>query len=323
MIEHERSFEAFGSRVRLLVGPAHDSDLSSLEIAAIEAEAFMRLMQRKLTRFDPDSELSALAADPREECPASPLLAMAARAAVWAAERTDGLVDPTLVAELERAGYATSRVGAASAPLAEAIEAAPARRPARPRADARWRKVSVDLRRGTVRRPPGVRLDTGGTGKGLAADLVFDRLRGYELCADDAGGDLRIGGARPAGRLVEIDHPLTGGLAHGFEVAAGAVATSGLKTRIWRTPEGFAHHLLDPSTGRPAWTGVIQATALADTALLAETIAKQALLSGPERGRELLAPRGGVLVLDDGTVDAIGPLAAAAAEPSPIEAAAA
>jgi FAD:protein FMN transferase len=79
----------------------------------------------------------------------------------------------------------------------------------------------------------------------------------------------------------------------------GAAATSGLDRRVWRRPDGtHAHHLLDPSTGEPAWTGLIAATALAPTALEAEALAKAALLSGPEGARRVLAARGGVLVHD-------------------------
>ena len=82
--------------------------------------------------------------------------------------------------------------------------------------------------------------------------------------------------------------------------------------RIWRRADGgFAHHLLDPATGEPAWTGLVGATALGDTALEAETLSKAALLSGPERARELLADRGGLIVHDGGRVELVGPLAAA------------
>ena len=159
-------------------------------------------------------------------------------------------------------------------------------------------------------RPPGVRIDTGGTGKGLAADLAADRLAGYSTFVVDAGGDLRIGGERPLERLVRIDHPLADEVAHEFMLGQGAVATSGIKTRLWQTEAGFAHHLLDPSTGEPAWTGALQATSLGTTALEAETLAKMAFLSGPEAAAKILAERGGLLVLDDGTVERFGPLAA-------------
>jgi FAD:protein FMN transferase len=64
--------------------------------------------------------------------------------------------------------------------------------------------------------------------------------------------------------------------------------------------------VLDPATGRPAFTGVVQATALAPSALLAEVYAKAALLSGPRRAHGWL-PHGGLLVLDDGTVEIAEP----------------
>jgi thiamine biosynthesis lipoprotein len=162
---------------------------------------------------------------------------------------------------------------------------------------------------GVVNRPPGVRIDTGGIGKGLAADLAAERLGGYSAFVVDAGGDLRLGGEDPVSRLVRIDHPLADDPAHVFTLGRGAVATSGIKTRLWRTEAGFAHHLLDPSTGMPAWTGVIQASSLGATALEAETVAKMAFLSGPEGAREILARQGGLIVLDDGTVERYGRLA--------------
>jgi thiamine biosynthesis lipoprotein len=89
-----------------------------------------------------------------------------------------------------------------------------------------------------VARPPGVRIDPGGTGKGLAADLAADRLAGYSTFCVDAGGDLRLGGERPMERLVRIDHPLRDESALEFNLLSGAVATSGIKTRLWRTDDG-------------------------------------------------------------------------------------
>ena len=111
-------------------------------------------------------------------------------------------------------------------------------------------------------------------------------------------------------RDVHIRHPLSDEIAHRFTVTTGAVATSGLQTRVWHTEHGFAHHLIDPARGAPAWTGVIQATALAPTALEAETLAKTALLRGPHAGLGVLARHGGALILDDGRLLLAGGLAA-------------
>ena len=247
--------------------------------------------------------------------PASPLLRATVRAALWAAQRTAGLVDPTLVGALERAGYAASRAGAPSAPLAEALAAAPERRPAQPHPDAPWRAVGVDDRAGTIARPPGLRLDSGGVGKGLAADLIAHRLGAHERFAVDAAGDVRVGGTRTAARPHEIDvaHPWREEPLGTLRIAAGAVATSGIDARLWTTggdddrDASYAHHLLDPSTDAPAWTGLVAATALAPTALEAETLAKAALLSGPRGTRRWLAEHGGVVVRDDGEPEWIGP----------------
>jgi len=181
--------------------------------------------------------------------------------------------------------------------------------------------VGVDAIAGIVTRPRGVRIDTGGSGKGLAADLAADRLGGYSAFVVDAGGDLRLGGESPPERLVRIDHPLADEPAHEFMLDRGAVATSGIKTRLWRTDTGFGHHLLDPSIGKPAWTGVIQASSLGATALEAETLAKMAFLSGPRGARQVLARHGGLIVLDDGTVELCGSLAHPSDAPTEVVAA--
>jgi thiamine biosynthesis lipoprotein len=304
--EHERSFDLLGSRVRLLVGPPADADGNDARLAALEAEAFLRSFHRRLTRFDPASELSRMNAAAEQTVAASPVLLAAVQAALWAAAGSGGLVDPTLVAELERTGYARSLVGRAPAPLREALAAAPARAPAAASPGRAWRHVTVDFERSEVTRPPGVRLDTGGIGKGLAADLCALRFGSQVSFAVDAGGDIQVGGRAPLPRAVDITHPLGGGVAHTLRITTGAVATSGISNRIWRRADGFAHHLLDPSTGRPAWTGVIQASALAESTVEAETLAKMAFLGGPAGARRVLEPQGGVLVLDDGSVEIVG-----------------
>jgi FAD:protein FMN transferase len=86
-----------------------------------------------------------------------------------------------------------------------------------------------------------------------------------------------------------VESPFDDRLLHAFELAATGVATSRIGRRAWLDEEGApAHHLIDPATGRPAFTGVVQATALAPTALEAEARAKAAVLSGPDSGRAWL-----------------------------------
>jgi len=312
MTEHDVTFDAMGSHVRLLIGEPGPGMAPAPE-AAEQARAFVAEFDAALSRFKPESELCALNSDERERVPASELLRTAVKAGLSAARLSDGLVDPTLVGEIESAGYVASRAGMQGESLATALEGAPARRPARPGPARNWERFAVDDEVATISRPPGLRFDTGGTGKGLAADLIAERLRGYSRFIVDCGGDIRIGGADALVDPYEVfvEHPLSGERAFVLKLGGGAVATSGLNVRIWRDAEGgFSHHLLDPATGRPAWTGLVGATALGDSAVEAETLAKAALLSGPEGGRRVLAERGGMLVHDNGRVEAVGPLAA-------------
>lgn len=313
MSEHDLTFQAMGSHVRLLIGDPGPGMLPAAT-AAEQARRFVEDFDATLSRFKPDSELSRLNADERDRVPASELMRRAVEAGIYAAERSEGLVDPTLVGEIERAGYVASRAGMAGLPLGEALADAPPRRPGRPRPDQRWREFAVDDAAGEVVRPPGLRFDTGGTGKGLAADMVAATLRGYSRFIVDCGGDIRIGGADALVHPYEVfvEHPITGSRAHVLRLGSGGVATSGINVRIWRDADGrFAHHLLDPASGEPAWTGLVGATALGDTALEAETLSKAALLSGPEAGRRILAERGGFLIHDSGRVELVGSLAVA------------
>jgi thiamine biosynthesis lipoprotein len=292
------TFQSMGCEARLVVEGGDQA----------RVRAFLTAFERRLTRFDEASELCALNRSPRTAVAASPLLRRAVRAGLWAAERSGGLVDPTLLGPLRAAGYVRS-YRASGLTLADALREAPARAPAAADPAARWRLVSVDDGAGLVHRPPGVEIDTGGTGKGLAADLAARMLAGADRYAVDCGGDLRIGGPAAPGRPFEVRvrHPLTGEVAHELQMTAGGIATSGLDVRLWRDGDGRpAHHLLDPSTGRPAWTGLVGATALAPTALEAETLAKTALLSGPVRAARVLARHGGLVVREDGDVVPFG-----------------
>src|SRR5204863_9709971 len=134
---------------------------------------------------------------------------------------------------LERVGYATSLEGTVSASLAEALEAAPPRQPARPNRASRWPDIFVDDANGVIVRPRGVRIDTGGTGKGLCADAVAHRLCRYTRVLVDCGGDIAVGGvgAQLEPYEIGIEHPLTGESIGHLRLRRGGVATSGLNVR--------------------------------------------------------------------------------------------
>jgi thiamine biosynthesis lipoprotein len=312
LIETRARFGCFGSTCEAFVigeGPAGDT-----REAVGLARSFLRDWHARFTRFEDDSELSRLNADPRQVVPVSDAMARFAEAVVEAARQTDGLVDATLLGELEVAGYRGDLGPSISLPVV--LEAAPLRRPAGPSPRRNWDRIAVDRSRGTVSRPVGVKLDSGGLAKGLAADLLAAVLGEHACFAINAAGDVRVGGTERIPRRVKVASPFDGATLHTFALTDAGIATSGIGRRSWVGADcAPAHHLLDPATGLPAFTGVVQATALAPTALQAEIRAKAAVLSGPASAPSWLSD-GGVLVFEDGRHRLIEPGAPPQAEVS-------
>lgn len=301
-------FPAFGGEV-------------TVEASGSEAEALLKAaaarvteVSQALTRFDPTSELSRINADRRARVEASPLMIRFVETAIEAAGMTDGLVDPTLLPELESAGYSRSMSGngtdrwtpGIAGAESDAEDGAPG-----PALGDRWGTISVEPGRGTLNRGPGVRLDAGGIGKGLASDLVAELMEDSEVEAwsVDCLGDVRIGGTAGEIRSVTIGSPFPGrDPIETFEIRNAGIATSGTTRRTWTNPDGTtAHHLIDPRTGLPAEGDLVQVTAIAPTAVEAEARAKAALLSGLDQVESWL-PWGGLAVDLDGRVSRFHPV---------------
>lgn len=296
------SFDCFGASCSAYVlgAGAHESAAEALARARRE----LLCWHERFSRFEPASELSRLNRDPRRLVPSSPLMARLAAAVRSAGASSGGLVDGTLLGPLERAGYR----GELERPpkLRDSLLHAPPRRPAAPSAARNWERIEVDFATLMISRPPGVELDSGGLAKGMFADVLAETLASHAGFAINCAGDLAIGGAGAVTRPVHVASPFDAGTLHTFNLTHSGVATSGIGRRSWRSGARPAHHLLDPATGEPAFTGVVQVTALAPSALLAEIRAKAALLSGPRAAPGWL-PDGGVIVLDDGSHEVFEP----------------
>src|SRR5205085_10060541 len=137
-------------------------------------------------------------------------------AVVIAGSLTRGLVDSTLVDQIEAAGYATGLTH--PLPLRLALRLAPARRAAAPSAAQGWRAIEVDMESGTVGRPAGVKLDRGGLAKGLFADILAEQLAAHPSFAINCAGDLRIGGSAGLIRPIKVESPFDGSTLHKFRM---------------------------------------------------------------------------------------------------------
>ncbi len=284
----EDRFRAMGTEISILV-PAEDGD------AAGAARAILGSWDRRFSRFDSTSELSRLnaAAGQARSAALSPDLLDAVETALAAAHATDGLFDPLLGARMAELGYDRTF---------ERLEPGSTATPS-PWVAGRWREIGIDRAARAVHLPAGTALDLGGLAKGMAVDAALSALArtGIRCAAVNAGGDLAVLGLPPglSAWTVAIE-----GLADGpIALTEGALATSSVRHRRWRTDAGERHHLLDPRTGLPAASGLDQVSIVAATCAQAEVAAKAALLLGPDRAPTFLAAHRlhGILVGEDGT----------------------
>jgi thiamine biosynthesis lipoprotein len=294
----ERRGRAMGSDVHVVCGDAPDGvvDWALAEIGRLE---------QCWSRFRPDSELSRLNARAGTWVRVSAPMMLALTCAADLHRATGGRFDPTVHDALVAAGYDRSfELVAADASAAQ---------PLVPVAAPGFDGVEIDTGGACVRVPPGVRLDLGGVGKGLAADLVARGLveRGARSALVGLGGDLSARGeARGGAWSIPVEDPLDPGrVAFGRPLREGALVTSTTRVRAWTRGGRRYHHLVDPSTGEPARSGVAAVVGAAAEAWWAEGIAK-AIVVGGVAAAAALARRNAVhawVFMDDRRVLEVGP----------------
>jgi thiamine biosynthesis lipoprotein len=247
------------------------------------AERWLRDFEARFSRFRDSSELSALNASGGRPFQASSDLFRLVQTALKFARRTGGVFDPTILPQLQAAGYDASfeLLGASDGPsqtLARKYT---------------WQDVQIDAETTTIVLRPSLRLDLGGIGKGWAVDRVAGILG--SPCMVNIGGDLYVAG-KPHDAdqwLVGVEDPFCPDrdLAV-LPVVNQGIATSSTMQRRWGAGAGTSHHLIDPATGRPSQSDAIQVTVIAPTAVEADVHAKVALLLGTRAGAAYLRDQG-------------------------------
>lgn len=290
LLETELMAQAMGGTLQLRV--------ASTAEAAWRAERDLRRVTgridawaRRLTRFSPASDLCRLNAEPgASSVPLRPTIAVVLAHARRMQAMTDDSIDVTMLDER----LAVQDPGSCDRP-----------------ATGRWRLAGRGSRRRLMRHGR-TRFDLDGVAKGWIADRALRLLDGYPSALVDADGDIAVRSDRKAGWRIAVSHPFDAGtdlaylgLPRGWRTDRFGIATSGTSVHRWDGPAGPVHHLIDPRTRRPAVTDVAQATVVAESAAVAECLAKSAVIHGSRRGLELVERAGAwavVLLLEDGDV---------------------
>jgi thiamine biosynthesis lipoprotein len=255
-----RQFSVMGTIANLVVVGGTNELLDDLERTANH-------LQSLWSRFITDSDISRLNNAEGKPTVVNPLTAKLVIEMLAARTLTAGEYDPTILPKLIAEGYAASRVDPS---LVTTLPAS-----------ARW---PVDTAGSTVENnvvtlPIGVTLDSGGIGKGIAADILVATAleRGSSGVLVEIGGDVRIGGTPPDGShwRIGIEDPFVEerSIAR-VNLIDGAVATSSTLKRVWDKDGSQANHLINTHTGESMTTNVVTVSVIAISAGIAEVITK-------------------------------------------------
>jgi thiamine biosynthesis lipoprotein len=274
------SFRAMGTEIEVL--GARDGFADAVDAIARR----FATEERRFSRFRGDSEITRINRRAGRPTTISSTMGTVLRASLDAAQRTEGRFDPTVLHALEATGYDRDFDEILAGARGELHATEPC---------GRWREIALDT--GRVLLPPEVGIDLGGFAKGWTADAAAGdaRATGIAWIAVNAGGDLRVEGAAPPLHVKVEDPEDPSATLVTLEMSTGALATTSVVKRSWG-PD--AHHMIDPRTGRPAATDVLQATAWAPTCADAEVLAKEAVLLGSSAA----GAREVVIVTRDGDV---------------------
>ena len=270
--------------------------------AAVEAE--LAEVNRQMSTWDPDSELSRFnASDSTDWFPVSAETAAVTALALEIAADSGGAFDPTVGPLVDLWGFGDgprpTRV-----PTEEELAAV--------RASVGYKRLHVRDDPPALRKDvPGLRVDLSAIAKGHGVDRVADRLTaaGASDFLVEVGGELRAAGTKASGERwrAGVETPVddvTGarrdvrrGVPLGAATTTAALATSGNYRNFYQLGTETVVHTIDPRTGRPA-TVPEDAPILASVSVAAadcataDALATATMVLGPEEGRDLLERRG-------------------------------
>lgn len=281
--------------------------------AAYAAEDCIRDLDKKLSRTDPDSEVSRLNSAGGEAVEVSPeLLALLAESVEYC-ERTGGAFDITIAPVVSAWGFTTDRYQVPSqAEIARLLELADSSA-----ISLTFPPQGTEVP-ATASLAPGQSIDLGGIAKGYAAHMLTRVFNEYEVPRGMAqlGGNVLAWGDRPDGTpwRVGIQDPAKPDDKNAFvgvlELTDSFAVTSGGYQRYFEQDGRRYHHIIDPSTGCPADSGLTSVTVVAGTGsggTICDAYSTALFVMGEEKALDFWRDRWAdsfelVLVTEDGRV---------------------
>ncbi len=141
--------------------------------------------------------------------------------------------------------------------------------------------------------PEGFAIDLGGIAKGFASQKALKAISdaGVKSAMLSLGGSVQLLGERPGADkwTIGIRDPFnTDNIALTISVDECAVVTSGDYQRYFTGDDGKRyHHIMDPSTARPAESGLVSVSIISDDAVLADGLSTALFVMGEKKAAKL------------------------------------
>lgn len=256
--------------------------------AVKELETAIREMESELSRTDGKSPVARLNAQPETPVPMTEEVLDLLETAEGYSRLTGGAFDPTIASVADAWGFTEKmqQVPTAEA-LRESLEKVGIER------------VHVDRDAGTVWAEEGTKLDLGGIAKGWASDRAAEIYAAHEVPRGlvDLGGNVLAWGQRPDGApwRVGVRDPQSEGIAGVLSIEDSFAITSGGYQRYFEQGGRRYHHIIDPSTGYPAESGLLSVTVVAPVeegrGTLCDALSTALFVLGEERALDLWRQR--------------------------------
>ena len=196
--------------------------------------------------------------------------------------RTDGALDLSIYPIVRAWGFTT---GSYQVPDEAEIQAL------LPLVD--YRKIQYDAATGTVTLPEGMEIDLGSVAKGYAGQLAAQMLRehGVQSALLNLGGNVQTVGAKPDGSpwQIGIKDPQGEDAMMVLSVEDQAVVTSGGYERYFEQDGQTYWHIMDPSTGHPADSGLLSVTIVGKQGIICDGLSTSLFVMGLEKAADLWA----------------------------------
>ncbi len=159
-----------------------------------------------------------------------------------------------------------------------------------------YTQIQYDAATGVVTLPEGMEIDLGSVAKGYAGQLAAQMLRehGVQSALLNLGGNVQTVGAKPDGSpwQIGIKDPQGEDAMMVLSVEDQAVVTSGGYERYFEQDGQTYWHIMDPSTGHPADSGLISVTIVGDEGVVCDGLSTALFVMGLEKAADLWAQSG-------------------------------